>query len=74
MSQAVSAPSTGVRGTVGGKSRKNTGKIINLADHRPFRLRDDVPPFDARNPDHLRAWQAIYDYGRIAAKYDQERS
>jgi len=29
---------------------------------RPARLRPDVPPFDPTNPDHLRAWEALWDY------------
>lgn len=28
------------------------------------RLRPDVPPFDPTNPAHLRAWEAIFDFGR----------
>jgi hypothetical protein len=26
-------------------------------------LRPDVPPFDPGNPRHLRAWEAIWDFG-----------
>ena len=28
-------------------------------------LRSDVPEFDPCNPLHLRAWEAIHDYGRL---------
>lgn len=28
------------------------------------RLRADVPPFDPSNPNHLRAWEAIWDCGQ----------
>lgn len=27
-------------------------------------LRADVPPFDPENPRHLRAWEAIWDFGK----------
>jgi hypothetical protein len=27
-------------------------------------LRPDVPPFNPRNPAHLRAWETIFDMGR----------
>ncbi len=31
---------------------------------RPRPLRADVPPFDATNPVHLRAWENLWDFGR----------
>lgn len=36
--------------------------IINFSDSPP-RLRSDVPPFDSSNPAHLRAWEAMWDFG-----------
>lgn len=72
MSQAVAAPITGDPLFTGGKSALSTdgGKaaatIIMLDDHRPCRLRKDVPPFDPGNPAHIRAWESLYDFGRAA--------
>ena len=34
----------------------------------PPRLRGDVPPFDPANPAHLRAWEAIWDFGQMEAR------
>ena len=31
---------------------------------RPRPLRADVPPFDPRNDSHLRAWEAMWDFGQ----------
>lgn len=39
------------------------GKIIPFPQPLP-RLRADVPPFDPTNPAHLRAWEAIFDFGQ----------
>lgn len=33
---------------------------------RPRPLRDDVPPFDPMNDAHLRAWESMWDFSRIA--------
>lgn len=35
-------------------------------------LRADVPPFDPSNPAHLRAWEAICDFGRSSLPTDRE--
>lgn len=32
------------------------------------RLRDGVPPFDPMNPAHLRAWEAIWDFGKACER------
>lgn len=29
------------------------------------RLRADVPAFDPSNPVHLRAWEGLFDFGRM---------
>lgn len=34
------------------------------------RLRSDVPPFDPTNPAHLRAWEAIFDFGRASLAWE----
>lgn len=36
---------------------------------KPRPLRADVPAFDPTNDAHLRAWEAMFDAGRMAAKY-----
>ena len=33
----------------------------------PRPLRADVPPFDPSNPAHLRAWEALWDWGQMEA-------
>ncbi|WP_292966721.1 hypothetical protein [Novosphingobium sp. UBA1939] len=35
-------------------------------------LRADVPPFDPGNPRHLRAWEAIWDFGKRSWPSDGE--
>ncbi len=35
-------------------------------------LRADVPPFDPRNPLHLRAWETIWDMGRRQRQPDSD--
>ena len=35
-------------------------------------LRPDVPPFDPGNPRHLRAWEAIWDFGKRSWPSDGE--
>ena len=35
-------------------------------------LRADVPPFDPGNPKHLRAWEAIWDFGKRSWPSDGE--
>lgn len=35
---------------------------------RPRPLRADVPAFDPSNPAHLRAWEAMFDFGRMEAR------
>ncbi|MGB7655081.1 MAG: hypothetical protein WBL74_06340 [Novosphingobium sp.] len=35
-------------------------------------LRADVPPFDPSNPRHLRAWEAIWDFGKRSWQSDME--
>lgn len=35
-------------------------------------LRADVPPFDPRNPCHLRAWESIWDMGQAGLNRDKE--
>ncbi len=35
-------------------------------------LRADVPPFDPGNPGHLRAWEAIWDFGKRSWPSDGE--
>lgn len=35
-------------------------------------LRADVPPFDPGNPRHLRAWEAIWDFGKRSWQSDGE--
>ena len=40
------------------------GNVIPFPQPLP-RLRDDVPPFDPTNPAHLRAWEAMFDLGRV---------
>ncbi len=39
---------------------------------RPRPLRADVPAFDPRNPAHLRAWEAMFDFGRLSVRQDSE--
>jgi hypothetical protein len=41
-------------------------------DPRPRPLRSDVPPFDPNNPAHLRAWEAIFDFGRASLAHKEE--
>ncbi len=41
--------------------------IIQFPESPP-RLRSDVPPFDPSNPAHLRAWEAVWDFGRQSLK------
>jgi hypothetical protein len=45
-----------------------TGNVIPLPEPLP-RLRPDVPPFDPDNPAQLRAWEAIFDFGRVSQKW-----
>ena len=45
------------------------GNIIPFPEPMP-RLRADVPPFDPSNPAHLRAWEAIFDFGRASQKWE----
>lgn len=66
MSQADTAPSTGAPIVTGGKNEVAAAVVISLDSRRPARLRADVPPFDPRNPAHLRAWESLYDFGRRA--------
>lgn len=33
------------------------------------RLRADVPPFDPANPNHLRAWEAIWDLAQTELRW-----
>jgi hypothetical protein len=35
-------------------------------------LRADVPPFDPRNPAHLRAWESMWDLGQRPWRSDGE--
>ena len=35
-------------------------------------VRADVPPFDPSNPRHLRAWEAIWDFGKRSWPSDGE--
>lgn len=44
------------------------GNVIQFPASMP-RLRPDVPPFDPTNPAHLRAWEAIFDFGRTSQKW-----
>jgi hypothetical protein len=46
--------------------------IVQMPARQP-RLRSDVPPFDATNPAHLRAWEAMYDFGVVTLRSQQER-
>ncbi len=39
---------------------------------RPRPLRADVPAFDPRNPAHLRAWEAMFDFGMVALRQKRE--
>lgn len=39
---------------------------------RQLRLRSDVPPFDATNPSHSRAWEALCDFGVVTLRDKQE--
>ena len=43
------------------------GNVIPFPEPVP-RLRSDVPPFDPSNPAHLRAWAAMFDFGRASQK------
>lgn len=43
--------------------------VIPFPEPMP-RLRLDVPPFDPTNPTHLRAWEAIFDFGRASQKWE----
>ena len=44
------------------------GNVIPFPKPLP-RLRPDVPPFDPTNPVHLRAWEAIFDFGRESLRW-----
>lgn len=39
---------------------------------RPRPLRADVPAFDPGNSAHLRAWEAMFDFGVISLRQDRE--
>jgi len=45
------------------------GNILPFPEPAP-RLRPGVPPFDPTNPAHLRAWEAIFDFGRASQKWE----
>lgn len=45
------------------------GNVIQFPEPMP-RLRSDVPAFDPSNPAHLRAWEAIFDFGRASQKWE----
>ena len=52
------------------KSAGGPGNVIPFP--QPLRrLRADVPPFDPTNPAHLRAWEAIFDFGRAERKWKE---
>lgn len=77
MSQAVSAPITGAHVFTGGKSDKATDMSAGIVGRESprvvalpvrLRLRSDVPPFDPANPAHIRAWEALYDFGQFQAR------
>lgn len=57
-----------MRKTTGG-TNDALGNIIPFPEPNP-RLRPDVPPFDPYNPAHLRAWEAIFDFGRASQKWE----
>lgn len=38
--------------------------LLQFPAPRP-RLRADVPAFDPSNPAHLRAWESLFDFGRM---------
>jgi hypothetical protein len=51
--------------------KRTPPSLERLSNVLPFpepapRLRSDVPPFDPSNPTHLRAWEAIFDFGRAS--------
>lgn len=48
-------------------------KVVRLVTP-PRPLRADVPPFDPTNDAHLRAWEAIYDFGRSASASERRSS
>lgn len=80
MSQADAARITGDPVIVGGKSACFTDKIVNLSERRAakaspsLQLRPDVPMFDPMNASHLRAWEAIYDFGQAALRCQTPQS
>ncbi len=39
---------------------------------RPRPLRADVPAFDPSNQAHLRAWEAMFDFGVISLRHERE--
>lgn len=49
-------------------SARLSGEVIPLTP-RPRPLRADVPPFDPSNPEHLRAWEALFDLGKREARH-----
>lgn len=45
-----------------------SGQLIPFGRARgalPRQLRADVPPFDPGNETHVRAWEKLYDLGRL---------
>lgn len=43
---------------------KSPGERERERQAQSLELRADVPPFDPGNPRHLRAWEAIWDFGK----------
>ena len=56
-----------------GNERKSpaSATILAFPPAKP-RVRADVPPFDPTNPAHLRAWEAIFDFGRASLKWEAD--
>jgi hypothetical protein len=45
--------------------------LIQFPERAP-RLQPDVPPFDPSNVSHLRAWEALWDYGQSNRSHGRE--
>jgi hypothetical protein len=48
------------RQSVGAESARDNIIPFNV----PPRVRNDVPPFDASNPAHVRAWESMWDWAQ----------
>ena len=59
------------------KSTRNSagapGNVFAFPQPLP-RLRPDVPTFDPTNPAHLRAWEAIFDFGRAQLSWKERQA